>query len=87
MSITTTILRQTVQGDDRVVYGKSVIAGSSSSEDVVTSLAQVEFFAIQLNSSTPTYGAAVEDFPLASGSVTVKFSANDQTFYWKAEGK
>jgi streptogramin lyase len=87
MSITTTILRQSVHGDDRVVYGKSVLAGSSSSEDVVTGLAQVEFFEVAVNSSSPAYATSVEDFPLASGSVTVKVSANDQTLYWKAEGK
>ena len=87
MSITTTILRQTVYGDNRVVFGKSVIAGGSSTEDVATTLNHVEFFTIQLNTSTPTYGASVETFPLDSGDVTVKFSANDQTFFWKAEGK
>ena len=87
MSITTTILRQTVHGDDRVVYGKSVFAGSSSSEDVVTGLNQVEFFSANINDATPRYCAAVEDFPLASGAVTLKNSANDMTVYWRAEGK
>lgn len=87
MAITTTILRQSVHGDDRIVYGKSVYSGSSSSEDIVTGLSQVEAIQLNVNDATPRYAAAVEDFPLASGSVTVKVSANDQTIYWKAEGK
>ena len=87
MAITTTILRQTVHGDDRVVYGKSVYSGTSSSESVVTGLSQLDFFEVQVNSSSPAYATPVADFPVASGSVTVKVSANDQTLYWKAEGK
>ena len=86
MSITTTILRHTVHGDNRVVYGKSVYAGTSSSEDVVTGLSKVEYFSGNINDATPRYCAAVEDFPLASGSVTLKNSANDLTVYWMAVG-
>lgn len=87
MSITTTILRTTVQGDNRVVFGKSVYAGTSSSEDIKTGLNIVESIVLNVNSSTPAYASPVEAFPLASGDVTVKVSANDQTLYWKAEGK
>ena len=87
MSITTTIKRQTVQGDNRIVYGKSVLSGTSSEEIIVTGLTQLDFITVNVKSSTPAYASVEGDLPDTDGSVTVKVSANDATLYWKAEGK
>ena len=87
MAITTTVLRQTVQGDDRVVFGKSVLSGSSSEEIIVTGLTSLDFIIVNVKSSTPAYASIEGDMPDTDGSVTVKVSANDQTLYWKACGK
>jgi hypothetical protein len=87
MAITTTISRTTVQGDNRVVFGKSVLSGAASTGDVVTGLNTVEFFSAIADDTTPSYIAVDEVFPLASGDVSIKASGNDKTFFWKAEGK
>ena len=87
MAITTTISRTTVQGDDRIVYGKSVLSGTSSEEVIITGLSSLDFISVGVKSSTPAYVSVEGDLPATAGSVTVKVSANDQTLYWKAEGK
>lgn len=87
MAITTTILRTSVQGDDRVVYGKSVLSGTASTGDVATGLNTVEFFTAVSKDTTPSYVAIDETLPLASGDVSIKASGNDKTFFWKAEGR
>lgn len=86
MAITTTYLGQIDVTGKKWVYGKSVLSGTSSSEDIVTGLNRVDFINIQANSSTPLYSSPVEDFPLESGTVTVKVSGNDATLYWQACG-
>jgi hypothetical protein len=87
MAITTTILRETVYGDNRVIFGKSVLSGSSSSETIVTGLSQIDNIQVNVKSATPAYISPTDDYPIASGSAVVKVSANDQTLYWAAFGK
>jgi hypothetical protein len=87
MAITNTILRRTVEGDNRVIFGKSVLSGTASTGDVATGLNIVEYFSAVAKDTTPSYVAVDEDFPLASGDVSIKASGNDKTFYWRAEGK
>lgn len=87
MAITTTINRQTVQGDNKVVFGKSVLSGASNAETVVTGLSRLDFFQFITNGATQKGQAVNADFPLASGSVPIITESNDATVYWKAEGK
>jgi len=87
MAIANTVLRQTVMGDDRVIYGKSVLSGAASTGAVVTGLSQVEFFNVINKDATPSYTAVTDDFPIASGSVNIKASGNDKTIYWQAFGR
>ena len=85
MTITTTLLAR--ENLSKVhLYGKSVLSGTASTGDVVTGLNRVDIFQAITKSTTPTYISVDETFPLASGSVSVKTSANDETFYWHAVG-
>jgi hypothetical protein len=86
MSVTNTIKAQFNVGNKRLVLGKSVIAGTVATAEVVTGLATVDFF-IPVVSAAAQQGVAVnETFPLASGTVTVLVETNDSTFYWAAVG-
>lgn len=87
MAITTTILRKTVEGDNRVVFGKSVLSGSTNTGDVATGLDNVEFFSFVTKDTAQKGGAVNEDFPLAGGDVTIYTESNDATIYWRAEGR
>jgi len=85
MAITTTILYQDNTGLRRVI-GKSVLSGAASTGDVATGLNKVIGFHCTPSSGTPIYMDVNETFPLESGDVSIKTSANDATFYWEALG-
>lgn len=85
MAITTTIQYRDNTGLRRVI-GKSVLSGTVSTGDVVTGLNKVLMFHAITKSSTPSYVSVDETFPLESGDVSIKTSANDDTVYWEAVG-
>jgi len=86
MSITTTIIDRAIFGDKRIVYGKSVYAGGSTSEDVATGLNRVEMFIPVTSGSTQKGFSVNETLPLAGGDVTTVIETADGTIYWMAIG-
>ena len=87
MAIANTIDRVSVQGDVRVVYGKSVLSGGTNTGDIATGLNRIDSFQVITKDTTAKAVAVDEDFPLAGGDVTFYSEDNDATVYWKAEGK
>lgn len=87
MAIATTILRKTLEGNRRVVYGKSVISGDTATGEVVVPLYRILFFKGTVAAAAASACSANETFPLAgSTAVTILTSNNNETVYWRAVG-
>lgn len=86
MAIATTINLKTVMGNKRVVCGTSVLSGTVATGEVVTGLARVDHFMMNVAGATQKGCSVDETFPLASGTVTAVTESNDQTFHWMAIG-
>jgi hypothetical protein len=88
LAFTFTIIKQTVQGDRKVVYGTFTSTGGSTGGDIQTGLQTVEHFEIQLTgSAVGTNAPAInETFPLTGHTaVTIVTDAN-AVGLWRAEG-
>lgn len=88
MAIVTTILRRTIEGGRRVVYGKSVISGGVATGEVTTSLGRVIFFEGTVKSAAASAVTANETFPVQNKAtaITIITSNNNETVYWRAVG-
>ena len=88
MAIATTILRRAEFGDQKAIYGKSVLSGATASGDVVTGLKIVNFFTLTRQNAAQKGWSMNETLPLgnAGGTVSVVTETNDGTFYWLAIG-
>jgi hypothetical protein len=87
MTIVTTILRKTIEGNRRVVYGKSVIGGVTDTGEVIVPLYRILFFKGTVAAAAASACSANETFPLAGSTpVTIVTSNNDETVYWRAVG-
>lgn len=86
MTIANTIFARTVMGDKKVVYGKSVLSGGSSSGEVVTDLNRTEQFFMNVAGATQKGCSVNETFPLTKGTITAVVETANGTFYWMAIG-
>lgn len=87
MAITTTITeKKRLIGDRWWIQGQSVISGGTNTGDVATGLGMVLWFNLHVKSTAQNGVAVNEDFPLASGDVTIYTETNNQTVNWWAIG-
>ena len=86
MAIANTILGRSLMGNYKVVVGKSVLSGGSTSGDVATGLSQVVMFHMNVYGATQKGCSVNEALPLASGDVTCVVETANGTFYWTAIG-
>lgn len=88
MAIANTILTKTIWGNKRVIIGKSVLSGGSTSGDVdLTKELKVVEMLIPIQNGAAQQGSAVnEAFPLTATAVTTFVETANSTFYWIAIG-
>lgn len=88
MAIANTRLSTTYFGDKAIVFGKSVISGTTATGDVdlaTMHLKEVDIFLGTVKSATASGVNCNEDFP-CKNDITVVTHNNDETFYWVAIG-
>ena len=87
MAFTFSILKQTIQGDRKVVTGTFTNASGSTGGDIATGLNVCETILLQHTGSAVVTDKPVanETFPLAGGVVTIVTVA-DKSGLFKAEG-
>jgi len=87
LTIVSSKLSATIHGNKKVVYGKSVISGTTNTGAVTLStmgLKIVDFFDAYAKGTTePVF---INEVMPCTEDITITTTANDQTVYWKAEG-
>ena len=92
MTIVTTELKKGSAGNVKMIFGKSVISGTTDTGNVAVDLKVIDIF-VPITKDSAQKGFAVnEDFPLANNSgqgcqVTIHMESNDGTAYWLAIGR
>ncbi len=87
MAFSFTIIRQTVQGDRKVVYG-TFTNSTSSGGDITTGLRVVENFSMQMIDTAVVTDVPVanETFPLGGATAVTIVTVADKNGLWRAEG-
>ena len=82
MAFSSAVLRRTVEGDKRVVYGTYDCNGVTGG-DIATALAVVEYCSLQPSGASVEANAPVvnETFPLNGGDVTIVTDSGKTGFY------
>lgn len=86
MAIATTIISRVSLGNKKMIIGKSVLSGGTTTGDVIIPLKVIESIQGHESTSTQKGFAVEEDFPLRDTAPSVHIETSNGTFYWTAIG-